>query len=477
MVSGIENSSDTLPLPVDRKNKLPGAVRLAKKAVSLALALATLNTVAGSEMSVDAGKPEGPYTAFPSEYQWDSVPEKSPVIPAEARAGISIGDEFAGEIGVRGYNLVVKTKKIADALDMREIAVITQTETYDRWGTSEDRTYTSRYRVLSSKLGPKEQNLPSFLTDNQEDIWRGYASLVPLWGMSSARYTKNGKLPAGQHDVGAGVDAHSTARHVRLQVIQFEPDGSVVTEVDQTTPISFVDNAACADRPTLQVNTEIELTNQQHATVCKMLEDYGSLLSDGYRITLDPTESSYQDADSQSQYSRSIQLTYPYSMSHEVPEQDFRRTALHEILHAAYTTADQDSRPVVDAGRAYRRLRAAMDYKMPSDKVRDMSDLSVGRAEDVWGVVTESTYIGPESRHGHPWDNPTEMISSTAAVMTFYPDGFVAKFDALSLMKQAAVYDATRVATKMIEHYGVRVDAIIPRYFELNEYMQRSMKR
>lgn len=468
------DTGDTECLRLEQARRRHGMPR---KIAGACFTLMVLMTTPTSEQSLDAGKTEGPYASYPYEFDYSDL--KRHTIPAEEAPGIYVSNDFGGLLSTRGYNVVVDTGRISKSLQPNEIAVIRQVDKHvSSSNPNDDYTSENSISVISDRFNGEYPSLPNFLVGaEQVDAWqqRYYSRVIDSSGLSSAANTESDPLKKGEQDLGYGITRDTSRSTVSLQITRFDSNGSITTIEEQQGKITLSNNVPCEKiANSISISTEVKLTASQHDTVCAMLNEYSTLFTN-YDIILDSTANDFEDTDMESKDSHSVILTYPYSDGKEVKPDMFRQIALHEILHAAYELLDINSSEFVASSHAYRHMQLVMNYKMPTDTIQQQSELSVRDVEPVWAALTESTYISSESRNGHPWDNPTEMLSSTAAVLTYYSEQFEKRFAMLTPVQQHAVYGVVGALRKLIEHY-TNVDRIIPEYAALEARLLQRMQ-
>lgn len=447
-----------------------------RKVAGTCLALIVAVIPIGSEHSLDASKPVGPYATSLGQYQEDMQGLEINIIPAKKTPGIELSDTFDERFTTNGYGIIVDQQRISKELRPNEIASIVQ---YDEHIDTDPEYYDvseNRIVILSEDFNDSASHPGFLVTADQVKQWQKIYNnrSINLLGIDSSGSTEGGILPNGKQILGSGITPSTTRSTLEYNVTRFNPDGTIST-TSKSAAVTFSNNVLCDASSSNKVSTEVELTPSQHDVVCNMLKEYSTFL-ENYQIILDSTVNSVWNTDQQSKGSRSIILTYPYSAGEEVSPDMFKQIALHEILHAAYEAIKKDDTDFRTFSDAFRNMKLIMDYKMPDIKTQMISSLTVRDVEAAWGALTESTYIDPKSLNGHPWDNPTEMLSSTAAVLAFYPTQFEKRFDTLSSNQQAATYTAVDALKQLFEHYNVEPDRIIPGYSSLQERLLKRME-
>jgi len=406
-------------------------------------------------------KQHGPYTLGSLAWDTEDMREQIDAAPIQA---LTLSDTLDGLLTTSGYTVYVDVQKVSQQLQENELIIATQTESLSTgeevvtgqifFGLPTDTASEDAYQFATDALFNSDIFLPAMSDAN---------------GVGSAQYLDQ-VLPNNYSPLNAsGVIVHNNSDPlITLTTYTITPEGALVEIASQTATAEFNQNLAC-DESDVEIISEVMPSDDQYGIICAMFDEYGALLSPNYDVYLDVAESPYVTKDSVSYLSDSVLLTYPYIGESEVSKEDFTRTALHEILHAAYNDQLADKAFMEASFAAYESVYMATDYKMPTLDEQMQQIESVGEIEKVWGIITESSYIGEGSRDGHPWDNDTEMLSSTGAVIAFYPDEFVEKFHQLSDKQQDAIRETVRVLQTLIEKYDVSVDSIIPSFSSVAE--------
>jgi hypothetical protein len=404
-------------------------------------------------------KGEGPYTSAHIELNLGSIyAAEASLIPARPAKALRLSSTLGGVISTTGYSIMADRYAIEPYLNSRRFAVIQQTD-IEAGGDKKDRV-TQNYALTSWR-----KPLTEDLTTKQLKGFRKLVDAQEANGGAIGNATKYSKanIPPNLVQIGDGLVSHADGpTNISFTVYDFTKDGRIVPILRKTATATEVDNVSCPESP-VTVSSEVELTRDQKSVVCNGLRTYQKLVASGTHLTLDAAPHDNDTADSSAISARSILLTYPYIGTHPVPEQTFDRIMLHEFLHNAYTWVAPKS-VVEEVDAAYSTVRQSMRYAFPSEAVQYMSGESVGQVEPVWNVLTESTYIGKTSWDGHPWDNATEMSSSTASTLATFPDQFCRHFKSLSLQEKQAVYQVVLATGSLVRSTGVAPSEVIPQY-------------
>jgi hypothetical protein len=134
----------------------------------------------------------------------------------------------------------------------------------------------------------------------------------------------------------------------------------------------------------------------------------------------------------------------------------------------------------VKTSLAYESVVKAMDFRMPTDAEQRQSAEFPSDIEPIWAVITESTYINEKHRNkasamGHPYDNATEMLSSTGTVLSYFPNRFLHKFAALTKQQHIAIYGVVDALVYMINHQGVDPETVIPNIDKIIQRMHANI--
>jgi len=404
-------------------------------------------------------KPVGPYSVGGE--PWYSMPMET--IPAYGSDALQLSDNLDGLLSTSGYAVFIDTEKLLNELQPGEALIAKQEDVANNGD-----------KVVSGSLFVASET--PYYDGVMNDL---IAAGVEVPEFTSAAGTAGGEHSLQQDPVDLGIvqiNSGGTMLHAaepsRIVVERYhvESDGTVTPISHDAVTAEFIDNTNCADMPE-EVSTEAILTLPQYDVICQLLQQYSELIPDDYAIRLDAIDSTNSKNDSAHGFSRTIQLTYPYIGKTQVETDDLRRTALHEIFHTAYL--DQiikDPLYLMKMDEVYLAVRNSTDYRIPSDEELSKGlTPSLQDAEKVIGIITESNYIGPDSNSGHPWDNATEMLSSTVTVLANYPHEFIENYEQLNGTQKQAIRGDVRAVFDLIERYDADVSSIIPREDLLRE--------
>lgn len=247
---------------------------------------------------------------------------------------------------------------------------------------------------------------------------------------------------------------------IRFDTYRFKDDGSIQRLGRLAGSLQHSPNVKCKYKDVAEdIVSEVQLKKRQKQAVCDMLKKYGRFVPDDYRIILDSVPHQSQAEDHHTLQTRVIQLTYPYSGDQTINSKTgLMPTALHETLHATWRNLPADERIVRDSYAVYSRIKA----------------YDPGRKSPVWTTLKEGTYMPQRPRAGHPWDNPTEMISSTARVMAYFPDELLESYAQLTPKEQELVRDAARVSQEVVASEYPDVSQIILDSKRINKALKLS---
>lgn len=423
---------------------------------------AIVDTYTNSTEIVNSFKQDGPYEA-PDTGLLISDETFEPIAAEPAPDALHLSDTFDGLFETRGYNLVVDTTLLIENLKDQEAVIIS----IDQQRAGDDRPITSGFMMLGA-LADTEYTYEELFQANTTIIPQSFSHIGDTTLLDFASYNTNEEFIGATID-GLSLDIAGPATLTYTTAV-IEGD-KVIPVTEKLSEITFSPNEECDDGT--RYVSETLLTRSEHQTVCDMFDAYKALIGDDYAVFLD---SVYQDGHTDDRVlhsNQTVKLTYPYIGGEKVTDEDFNRVALHEAMHVAFHTAlDTDKWFALKADFAFRSLKNATDYKMPAyDKVNNMG-VSITEVEKVWATLTESTYIEQGSSHGHPWDNSTEMLSSTAAVLASYPDAFIENYATLTFPQQFAVRNAALLTKELIERYEDSVVTIIPEWDRIAETLQ-----
>lgn len=405
-------------------------------------------------------KPSGPYVGPGPRMLGEQGPHvhKELYVDKQAQA-IVLADDLGGLLMTEGFTLGYKKAAIASELQGNEVAILSQSATREdgekitdrtiAWGASFD------HGLLSNNTEARRELIrPALAQDLAENI--GEYALSPKW-------EKRG------YDVfGFGVDnSLPDTTEIDVSTYLFHADGSFTRTTQKRTTATVINNVSCESDSSQNVTSEVILTPSQRRLACTAIGKYDKFLSDDARILLDSIGHTEFRQNAYDIVSENIILTFPYQVKREIFDEAFMQLTLHESLHDAYYQLDPKSLLVPEISQAYQGIVREMKYRLPTNGEQMGSKVSVGDVEPVWRVITESTYRNEKINGrgtGHPWDAATEMVSSTATVLAFYPNEFLEQFALLSKGEQKAIRKAVEVTAKAIETFDYDVTDIIPEY-------------
>jgi len=403
-------------------------------------------------------KPYGPYS-----FEHEPGPvEQAEAVPAYGSDALILSDDFDGLLATSGYGVYVDFAKMSEDLALNEYALVTQ-EVVSSDG--EHQVSGSIYANMNNEANIDEdnQNISAFVVNDagikvplyefySRDV-AGHDNSIQENGLSNSYVPING----------GGVVLHSNEpSKITIDTYEINENEPPFLVSEKTAEVEIVENVDCGDLAEA-VTTEVIMMPDERDTICEALREYSALLPDDYKVRLDTVNVSSLTHDSVDLQSRTVQLTYPFIKRELVDENDLRATVLHEIMHAAYR--DQITKNILylnHLNHVYQGVRNESEFQIPTleDQRNGIGPL-VGEVEDIWGIITESTYVQNTSANGHAWDSATEMISSTAAVMANYPVDFVERYKKLDAGQQEAIKEAAFATFDLIERYDVPADSVV----------------
>ena len=438
-------------------DKLP-AVSQAMTIIALSSQLTTLAFINGpaaiNEIRNDI-KPAGPYSLSETE---PGHKEPQEPVPAYGSDAIRLSDDLDGLLGTSGYAIFIDRERLSADYRPDDVIIVQQEDK-----TIDGEKHTSGTIYTADGVYTQDEKM-ELLT----------AAGIPLPNFESAVGTAGGENSLAEQAVSysyAQINSGGTVLHndepsiVTVDRYHVEADGSVTPVSHNSVEAEIVNNAEC-DFSDQEYSTEVVLMYDQRDVICQALEEYAEILPDDYSVRLDAVDSKASKNDAAFHGSKTIQLTYPYVGRTEVESDDLRRTTLHEIFHAAYEYQVR-AEPLlkVKLDIIHTGVLNSSDYRIPSsEELTGGLTPTLQKAEKVIGIITESEYIGPDSNSGHPWDNATEMLSSTAVVLAFYPHEFIENYEQLNDTQKHAIRDDVSATFELIERFDAPVESIIPQY-------------
>jgi len=430
----------------------------------LATSLAALTLVLSAHDPFD--KPEGPYRDINDDSISIDVSAGIPTeLPAEFAPVIRLTDTLDGRLTTRGFQVFIDEWRVTRDLEPNEVAVFKQPH-------SAADEYTATEVIFAS--GEARQRMDKFFKENPKalDEFRSLTHSVfnASYDFLGEPYETVGNPGDALIGLGSGLEYHFDSQtEITYGKYVVKPSGLDLVS-QQSTFVERIPNTKC-DGADTEASVEVELTSQQRKVVCYVMERFGPLVGSETTLTLDSSLSRLLN--SYDTESDDVLLSYPYAAGKEVPRRVFVSTALHEMMHAAYTNVEKDHPELHEAiDDVYADVVSTMRYEMPSWEVQIRSGRTVGEVEPVWGVITEGHYLGENKFSGHPWDEATEMIASAATVLAFHGDGFIERFKELSEKQQFALLQVVRVVGKVIETTDVSTEEVIPNYRMVLEQLQ-----
>lgn len=433
----------------------PSAVRRnAAKALIVASAVLPL---ANSSPAIDAHKPEGPYSTAADWFDYEEGRDE--LIPAEPIDALTFSDDFNQVLSSRGYTVYINEPAVTSILQPDQIAVFEQIEAANDEHPVEQRT------VVRPKVPSNEDWVPMNYPAYNDEV--SLYDESNIFGLSHSGDFEHDTAANGWVPLGNGLSAHTTTpqhpANITFSIYGPDENNEMALVSQLSTEARLNPNVSC-EQTEIPVVSEVALSPSQLGRLCQALQQYDALVPSDYHTLLNSVTEPIEKDDSVLWETDSIVLTFPFVGNEEIPADEFRRTILHEFLHATYDSVEIGSSEFHQFNRAYEDIVKVMNYRRPTDAQQNLSDVQVPDVEPAWATITESSYQHEESLVGHPWDNPTEMLSSTAAVLAFYPQQFIERFHALTPSEQAAIRKAVEAVKTLTDTTGTPVTQFIPEY-------------
>jgi hypothetical protein len=375
-------------------------------------------------------------------------------IPAQPAQNIQLSNDFDGALTAQGFTVYLNEAQLEAGLEPNEAITIEQTEVVNTlYGLMQ---FTARNTVDTFE---SHQIRGDFIVDELSEK-NNYSD----YSLGNAGHYTNDQISEDFIALGDGLDAHATQpAELTLTHYSYNDNGSFEVLSEETATAEIVPNIQCEAKDLytlpIQLTSEIIPTSEQENVMCHVAQTYQELLPPDFNVFFDASRGDI-GIDSASDHDRtnnssggSLLLTYPYiSGDEQVNPKSLAQIAMHEALHTTYFEADDETKQQLS--EAHQLVDLAYDQqKIHEIEVTDL----------VWNCIRESTYHEPGSMVGHPWDNPTEMASSLATVMAYYPDQFLANFNKLDQDSQIAIAAAIRATERLISS-RTDVNSIIPDY-------------
>jgi hypothetical protein len=420
-----------------------------------AMLLILVASMSAQSESAEPSKPEGPYVA-----QADFLPRASPFEEAalgELASPLELGDTFDGAVSTVGYAVLFDRHIISKQLAADEVAVLEQAE----YGKEDD----VEYKYISREIIGNQ-------TINGNDPQIGKEGFISR-GTSSADLVSSSDNQAimeatGRDIIGGGLGARSTqSPELSLATYRRLADDSYELLRKRTTDVRIDEEVDCDDD--LIVTSEVVMTPEQVTELCRVIDQYDSLLPQGTWVAADYITHPDDAADAAND--SVIQLTYPRPVNVNWPgDEKIDSTALHEILHTAYRHLPKSAPARIRADKVYKMIVRNMLYEFPQSSLVPY-EKGVESIEPMWGILTESNYPDEDPKAGHPWDKPTEMVSSTMSIITYHPDEFLDKFEGLPEKQQRVIRSAIDASYAVFTAAGGDAEKVMSAYVKVSSGM------
>lgn len=349
---------------------------------------------------------------------WAFHSDRYDLLPTDYADTVSGPNSFwNNEVVIQGFNVKINSSAIWDHEtndELTQISLINQ---------AADRRHRVRSReVLAGLEAPPRVNdaVKDIYPDDQQD---------PILGVGT---------PTVQQ-IKEGVDYLSDGlQAIKKEELIIEKDrvtkaGQLIPLEKQTIPIDFQDNVHCAGVAE-KVVSEVKLSPAYRQRACRYLLKVTGLIPNNFTIFFDKVSSELYQDDMEDAQNNDIVYSLPFTKDLYGHSPEYG-TFLHEALHATYRSLPPSNKVRRLIAQKYVDVKEAMTYRMPNWGEEYMG-YPVDRNEPVWAAITEATYERSTLHYkfsdaGHPWDEPTEMTSSTAAVLATYPREFIGRYHAL----------------------------------------------
>ena len=353
-----------------------------------------------------------------------------------------------GAVVIDGFNIEVDEELIAKTLKPNEavqVALIDPSKSYDRLVLNNVIVYgnDNGYLFVDRKL----QQQPHYIGE-------------PVLGevYPSEKQTEEGinYLPGGLRSL-PGQELEISKYRFKTKYnptlgTRLAVDNSSYLLYKTTWPIYFQQNISCQNVGE-KVISEVKLPRAYRQRVCAYLMRLSRVIPNQHSIFLDRIAKTYDSEDHIEPYDKEMTLSIPYTKD-VAGHSEAYGIALHESMHAAYFNFKVDHPVIEDLRKAYQKMERSMNYRMPTYE-EQYDGYDIANNEPSWAAITESTYeasvLGEEdSGAGHPWDEPTEMASSTSTVLAIYPHEFLENYQQLSASQRKAVKSVVKATLKFV---------------------------
>jgi hypothetical protein len=426
-----------------------------------AMLLILVASMSAKSERTEPPKPEGLYVA-----QADFLPRASPyeeVALGELASPLGLGDTFDGAVSTLGYAVLFDRQIISKQLAADEIAILEQVEYGNEDGV--EYKYISREIIGSQTIGGNDPQI-----GKEGFISRG-SSGADLVSSSDNQAIAQA---TGRDIIGGGLNARSTlSPELSLTTYRRSAEDSYELVRQRTTDVSIDEEVDCDDD--LIVTSEVVMTSEQVTELCRMIDEYDTLLPQGTWIAADYITHPDDAADAAND--SVVQLSYPLPANANWPGgEKIDTTALHEVLHTVYRNLPKTAPARIRADKAYKMIVRNMMYEFPKS-IPVPYEKGIGSIEPIWGILTESNYPDEHPKAGHPWDKPTEMVSSTITVVTYHPDEFLDKFAGLSDKQQRVVKSAIDASYTVFIAAGGDSERVMSAYTKVRSGMLDLMEK
>jgi hypothetical protein len=363
-----------------------------------------------------------------------------------------------GNVKIEGFSIRVNSDNIYKNIKKNELVQVAVI----------DKAADKKHRVKTRSVY-SQYDSPKRVQDAVKEIYNFDGPVLGINNPSSKQIMK------GIDYVVGGLEA-ITHQEVVIEKDRVSQSGEVVPEKKKVIPITFQANVNC---PGVResIVSEVSFPEPYRRRACRYLLSLSQLIPNDYTIIFDKVGSQLYENDSEDFDKRFIQFSLPFIKDQKghSPEQGLM---LHEALHATYEKLGPKNKVHKYINRQYKKMIHAMTYRMPSF-AEEYYGYPVDMLEPVWAAIAESTYetsvLGYRfSDAGHPWDNPTEMTSSAAAVMCNYPKRFTRLYGSLDHDYQKEAVRAAAKATFALIRHKVGEEHIVD-YIPKYEYISQKL--
>ncbi len=233
-----------------------------------------------------------------------------------------------------------------------------------------------------------------------------------------------------------------------------------------------------------------ELPSQLKESVWLAISPINSLLKEADKITdvnlypLKGTEDYEFNAHPYTSQDRKNSIMFVMKRGFEIYEKELEMVAFHEGMHVLFNFGyvKNDERKMYEFLPVYQKMHlerqellaqqkkdidmnAGVDYDPAKQFEQNVRMGRIKMMGDLFNVVTEGCY-GRHERGGHPQDNISEMVVSTATVMKYFPKSYEQAVNKLDLEDRDTVLNLSRQTINTMISYSGNYDGVVNMYDE-----------